>query len=203
LAVTQRIPDAIYELASIPRSVSTLMLSKPPVAGDPYASGIEATLVGLELPSPTGAWPASYDDPAITWRDHDSDGNPGITALAPTSGRSTSCNLDYGGLPIPASGAIAERLYVGSRLLASLDGTIVDCDTIRGNASGPASGGMPQLQGHVAGCVKTDGSACTTAEIKSIDDGLAGAQRVVGARFTMVRVPDSTSCAGVRARDFP
>ena len=123
--------------------------------------------------------------------------------MAPTSGRSTSCNLDYGGLPIPSSGQIAERLYVGSRVLASLDGTIVDCDTIRGDAGGPASGGMPQLQGHVAGCVKTGGANCSAAEVASIDDSLADGQRVVGARFTMVRVPDNTSCAQVRARDFP
>jgi hypothetical protein len=201
-AVTQQIPDSSYDVSTMPRTASTLTLSKAPVAGDPFVSGIEATLVGLELATPNAPWPASYNDPAITWRDHDNDGQPGVTSVIPTTGRSAQCNLPYGGLPIPSDGELASRVYAGSRSLASLSGTIVDCDTIRGDFRGPGNG-VPQLEGHVVGCLKTDGSACTTAETASIDDGVASGQRVLGARFTLVRVPDGTSCTQLRALDFP
>jgi hypothetical protein len=202
-AVTQQIPDSTYESTSMPRTTSTLTLSKAPVAGDPFVGGIEATLLGLQLSPPDAAWPASYNDPAITWRDHDGDGQQGVTAIIPTTGRSTSCNLPYAGLPIPSNGELASRVYAGSRSLASLSGTIVDCDTIRGDVRGPSSSTVPLLQGHVAGCQKVNGQACTAAETASIDSGVANGQRVLAARFTLVRVPDATSCTQVRALNFP
>jgi hypothetical protein len=202
LAVTQKIPDSTYEVSTMPRTASTLTLSKAPVAGDPYVGDTEANLIGLSLANPTGAWPASYTDPAITWRDDDSDGHPGVTALIPTTGNSASCNLPYGGLPIPSDGDTANQVYAGSRSLGNLNGTIIDCDTMRGDIQGP-SNGAPQLDGHVTGCVKVDGTACTAAEVDSIDSGLAGAQRVLAARFTLVRVADTTSCTQLRALNFP
>jgi hypothetical protein len=110
--------------------------------------------------------------------------------------------LNYGGLPIPSSGDLANRVYAGSRALANLDGTLLDCDTIRGDFKGPA-GGLPQLNGHVAGCMKTNGRPCSAEETASIDEGVANGQRVVGARFTLMRVPDTTTCAQARALDFP
>lgn len=41
--------------------------------------------------------------------------------------------------------------------------------------------------------VNTDGRPCTAAETASLDEGVAGGQRVVRSRFTMVRAPDDTS----------
>jgi hypothetical protein len=202
IAVTQHIPDAVYDLPGVPRTSSTTTLSKAPVAGDAYAGALEAALLGLELPTPTAAWPATYNDPAITWRDHDGDGQPGVTAIIPTTGRSARCQLNYGALPIPSSGNSAQRVYAGSRALARLAGTIIDCDTIRGDYKGPTTD-VPQLNGHVTGCLRTDGNACTPEETASIDQGVSGAQRVVHTRFTMVRVDDNTSCADVRAISFP
>jgi hypothetical protein len=187
----------------MPRTNSSLTLDRAPVAGDEFDSGIEYSLVGVSLANPTGAWPASGTSTQLTWVDHDGDGQPGLTSVIPTSGRSTTCNLPYGGLPIPATNALATRVYTGSRALASLDGTLVDCDTIAGEYTGPAAGGTPQLQGHVIGCLKENGAACTAAETQSLDEGAADAQRITGARFTMIRVPDDTTCAQARALDFP
>jgi hypothetical protein len=201
-AFTQQIPNAIYELASMPRTSFTFTLPKAPVAGDAYVGGSEATLLGLELPNPAGPWPASYTDASITWRDPDGDGQRGVTSIIPQTGNSTRCRLPYSGLPIPASGQLAARVYSGTRSLTRLNGTLVDCNTITGSVSGP-NGGTPQIQGHVIGCLKTDDSACTAAETQSLDEGAASAQRVVSTRFTMIRVPTGTNCAQLRALDFP
>jgi hypothetical protein len=201
-AVTQIIPDATYDAPGMPRTVSSWTLANAPTAGAAFVGGIEASLLGLSLTQPTGPWPDTYTDSAITWRDHDGDGHPGVTSVIPTTGRSTKCNLPYGGLPIPSDGELADRVYAGSRAISSLDGTIIDCDTIRGDLRGPQSQ-VPQLDAHVTGCQRVNGQACTAAEVASIDDGVADGQRVLRARFTLVRVPDSTTCAQLRALEFP
>ena len=120
-----------------------------------------------------------------------------------TTGRSTACNMPYAGLPIPSSGLVAKEVYTGSRSLGVINGTIVDCDTMRGALTGPG-GGQPVLQGHVSGRLRTDNQPCTAAETESLDAGGNGAaQQILAGRFTMVRVADNVTCAQVRALDFP
>jgi hypothetical protein len=201
-ALTQNVPANIWGTSGMPVTKSSLTLSAAPKQGDPFVGPLEVTLLGLDLANPSGAWPASYDDAAITWLDHDGDGHPGVTANIVTSGRSSACNLPYAALPIPATGELATQVFTGSRSLANLSGTIVDCDTIRGEFKGPRSG-LPALDGHVAGCVKDSGSLCTPEETASLDASAASAQRLLASRFVMVRVPDATSCSQVRALDFP
>src|SRR5262252_1819041 len=82
--------------------------------GAPFVGKLETSLLGLDLADPSGPWPSSYDDPAITWTDPDADGNPGITVFMQTSGTSASCNQPYSGLPIPSSGALATQVYTGT-----------------------------------------------------------------------------------------
>jgi hypothetical protein len=202
-AFTQQVSNATWEVATMPRTSTSFTLPNTPDPGEAFVGTIEPTLLGLELANPQATWPTSYTDPAITWRDQDGDGQPGVTSVVPTTGTSSSCRLPYAALPIPSSGELVTRAYTGSRSLASLSGTIgTDCNTISGNLTGPASG-PPRLEGHVVGCLKSTGSACTAAETASLDAGTANAQRITGARFTMVRVPDATTCSQVRATSFP
>jgi hypothetical protein len=202
-AITQRVPPATYALASMPRFASTLTLAEPAAAGGRFLSALESYSIGLELSPADRAWPTAHDDPAITWRDQDADGQPGVTALIPLEGQSSRCSLPFGGLPILSSLEFASRVYMGTRSLASLDGTIVDCDLIRGTLLG-AGGGLPRLEGHVAGCLKADGQPCSAEETESLDESVAGAERrVIAARFTLVRVAEASSCEQVRALDFP
>jgi hypothetical protein len=186
----------------MPRAHATLTLPNSPDPGEAFVGPLEVTLVGLGLTNPQATWPTSYNDPSITWRDDDGDGQPGITSFIPTTGRSSTCNLPYAALPIPSSGALATRIYGGNRSIANLSGTIVDCDTIRGNLLGPKAN-LPQFDGHVIGCAKSDGSICTPAEITSLDSGGTGAEHISAARFSLVRVADTTTCAQVRALTFP
>jgi hypothetical protein len=203
-AYTQTLPDSIWELSSMPHSFSTFSLPNLPDPGDPYVTPTVAVLAGLDLANPSGPWPGAYTDAAITWRDHDSDGELGVTSFVTIGGQSSICGgLTYAALPIPSSGATADRVYTGSRTLGGLDGVIESCDIIRGDQTGP-SNGLPRLDGRIVGCRKTPGgAACTTAETASLDDGADSAQRVLAGRFVMVRAANNLTCQGARDFDYP
>jgi hypothetical protein len=126
------------------------------------------------------------------------------------TGTSSVCNRAYKNLPISPSVHVSE-IYSGSRTLAYVNGTILDCDTIKGDYSGPYSfmrdsvqyNNVPQSQGLVFGC-KTDvmsNRLCTDAETKSLYD--SSNQLVTSSKFTLVRVADNITCAQVRAMTFP
>jgi hypothetical protein len=201
-AFTQTVPFSVFELSSMPRSSTTVSFSKAPVAGDPFVAPVGASLLGLSLTDPMGPWPTSYTDPSITWLDPDADGHLGMTSFIPTTGTSAACNLPYAGLPIPSSGNLAVQVYTGSRLLSGFNGTINDCNTIHGNVTGPG-GGMPQVNGHAVGCLRSDNTPCTTDETASLDGTGSNGNRVLQSSFTIVRVAASTTCAQVRALQFP
>jgi hypothetical protein len=203
-AYTQTLPNSIWDLPSMPHSFSTFTLPNAPDPGDAYVTPIVAALAGLDLANPSGTWPSVYTDAAITWRDHDSDGQLGITSDVTTTGNSSICGgLPYAALPIPSSGALADRIYTGSRTLGGLDGTIESCDVISGDQIGP-SNGLPLLSGRIVGCRKVNnGGACTAAETASLDDGADSGQRVLAGRFVMVRAADNLTCQGARDFDYP
>jgi hypothetical protein len=199
---SQALPDSIWDLTTIPTSPINITLPNSPDPGERFLGPTEATVLGMQLADAMGPFPASYTDAAITWQDQDRDGHPGLSSLMRNTGTSTACNLPYANLPIPSDFARATTVFVGSRALANLDGTIVDCNTITGNYAGPLNG-LPQLEGHVDGCVKSDNSLCTTAETDSLDQSAAGAAIVTHAVFSMVRVADNVTCSQVRAMRFP
>ena len=124
------------------------------------------------------------------------------------------CGSDpYAYLPISASVRVTE-IYSGSRTLGYVNGTIQDCDTIKGDYSGPYTytkgantyTNMPQSEGHVVGCLTnqpaTNGGVCSTQQIADLDNGGAGKQQVTRSKFTLLRVDEDTTCAQVRAMDF-
>ncbi len=203
-AYTSTIPDSVWGSATMPVATVNFTLNDPD-PGDPFVTPSEVSLLGLDLTSPAGTWPAAWNSAGLTWRDHDNDGAPGFTSLAPVGGMSATCGYPYAGVPIPSNptGARATRVYTGSRTISNLDGTLVDCNTITGQAEGPDAG-SPLAQGRVRGCAYANGTACSTAEFESLDaEASTGGQRVLDSRFTMVRVPDNVTCAQVRALSFP
>jgi hypothetical protein len=195
-AFTQRVPESLWSSDGVQHTISSLTLPAASVAGNAYVGPVEATLLGAALADPLGAWPASYQ--ALASSDDDADGQPGVSSIIPTTGRSPACDLPYAPLPIPINFELTDSVYAATRSLASLNGTIVDCDTVAGALAGPA-GGLPQVDGHVLGCHKTDGSSCTPAETESLDSNTANAQRMRAARFRLVRVPADITCTEVRA----
>lgn len=163
----------------------------------------EAALFGVILADPLGPWPTSHTDPALSWVDHDGDGNIGVTSYLVLEGDSAVCEMPYAGLPIPETGDRAAEVYLASRSIARLQGEIESCDLVRGSMAGPDDG-RPLLQGRVAGCTRTDGGACTDAEVDSLDlEAGNAAQRILDSRFTIVRVSDDITCDEVRNMAFP
>jgi hypothetical protein len=205
-AYQQSIPNSIWQGPNMPVFHSTVTLgSTHPL--DPFVGAAEVSLLGLDLAQPAGSWPASPTDPRITWVDHDNDGLLAVTSFVRNTGTSAACGGDpYAYVPNPTGSGMAIRTaYVGSRGLATYSGTLLDCNTIDGTLTGPGAGGMPQLNGHVRGCLLADNSACPANVVTALDNqAQTASQRTVGTRFTMVRVGSSTiTCTTVRAMTFP
>jgi len=89
-AYSQFLPVQIWELPSMPKSIASVKLAKS-WPGGAFETPSVASVRGLALADPMGAWPGSYHDIAgapgfdgssvnkAMWLDHDADGFPGIT----------------------------------------------------------------------------------------------------------------------------
>lgn len=203
-AFSQILPNTIWQGPNMPVGVSSMPLTDPD-PGEAFVTPLTAMLGGIKFTPPEaalGPWPsfASTD-----FEDHDSDGNDGMTQQMKT-GTSTVCGQNYANLPDPIDPFTQpriDRIYVASRLLSSYSGTITSCDRIEGNVAGPASG-KPQVNGHVAGCRKVGGAACSAAVATNLDtNGQTVSQQITAARFTMIR--DTTpglNCDQVRLKNY-
>src|SRR5262249_45918372 len=88
-AYTQFIPAPIYDNNKIAPSTVSFTLPKP-LQGSTYTEPQSATLIGISLNDPLGAWPASSDNVGAganqtngaTWVDVEGDGSDGITSYA-------------------------------------------------------------------------------------------------------------------------
>jgi hypothetical protein len=206
-AFSQQIPNSIWEGPKMPifQSTVTLGSTRP---NDTFVGANEVALLGLNLTNPTGAWPTSANDAAFTWIDHDNDGPLGVTSTVVHTGTSTKCGtppppFDY--LPDPSGGTkTIGTVYIGSRVQGTYDGTILSCNTIAGDMTGPGSSNMPLVDGRVKGCLYSDGTPCSGTTIASLDSqATSSPQRIVNAQFTMVRVAAGINCTQVRATAFP
>jgi len=222
-AFGQYVPDATWDAAEMPTFTSVMDVPDPD-PDDDFVGPLEAALLGLELDDPLGDWPMANDDTAITWFDHDGDDanfsaapdltpKPlGVTTVIRTTGHSTVCDQDYGGVPIPPSGANrASYIMTGERSIANLEGKLVSCDVMGGKLGGPDTcrgedntDDVPCFNGRLRNCVRTTGAACSSGEVSAFDDTLNDpGTRVLASRFVMERVDDDITCAEVRAHMFP
>jgi hypothetical protein len=149
-----------------------------------------AALLGFTMADPaTAAWPASYTGISMT-TDPDGDTNPGMTATP----RSSS---GYVLPPTSALGALgvgsrADQLYLVIRNVVSTMLTRSSCE----DASGTAT--VMHFDNHVIGCHVSGGGACSSTEVKFIDDNRT-IYSVTSATITTKIVADGASCADVRA----
>jgi hypothetical protein len=203
-AYGQYIPDSVYELP-LPATAGSYTVSSP-VPGGAVEGNLESALVGLDVSDPFGAWPPAHDSPDITWLDPDEDGNDGVTSLVRGSGYSSACRYYYAYLPIPTGSIVpprAREIYLGSRALGAVDGSIISCDEVRGTVLG-AMGDKPLFNGRISGCETTAGSECSSSETDALDaEAGTSAQEIIDSRFVMVRVADDVTCSDVRAMEFP
>jgi hypothetical protein len=177
--VLPEIPNAAWDSADMPKFAGTATKSS---STQTIESGI--ALVGLTLPTPTVAWPSAT---SITGADHDGDKMPGITAVAKDGG---------GYSPPPTSLAqthVADKLYLATRNVMTMTASVPGCpETITGTAN------VTKFENHVIGCHVKGGGECTSSEASFVDDNRT-VYKVGSATFTSKLVPDTATCADVRA----
>jgi hypothetical protein len=188
------IPNTVWDQPSMPKFHTEGTLQGFNVGSHVQTSPTIA-LVGATMANPTGPWPASYLDPSIVKVDADGDGKPGFTAV-PRMG---------GGFGAPPTGIFqpgADHLYLVSRNIIALDGTITACDTISGTAN------VTAFDNHVVGCRTTASGNpdCTVGTNGQADNSQTGfldmgrtLYTVTSSTFTAKKVPDTATCADVRA----
>jgi hypothetical protein len=161
------------------------------------------------------------------WVDHDNDGALGVTSYVVPPGGTDSLSVtppkSYGAnsdvCPRLRSGTQqyawvpdttlhrTKRLYTASRVISQFSGSITSCDRIDGNAIGPKNGQMQSdsrigggimcRSGSSVGCSNT---ACSDAVLDQYD--VDPTQEIISSTFVMKRIPNSSTCAYVRALDY-
>ncbi|HMA94225.1 MAG TPA: hypothetical protein VKP30_16150, partial [Polyangiaceae bacterium] len=178
------LPDAVWDAPS---------MGTADCAGKQSGSGISShveygwtALIGVTLSDAHGAWPAS--GAGLKTDDADGDGNPGITSVPKNGGGYV---LPPTGLGILGSAPTADKVYVVNRNIISLSGTRSSCDEHAGTASFPA------FDNHVVGC-HTKNGACSASQVDFCDQNRP-LYKINSATYSARRVPESTTCAEVRA----
>jgi hypothetical protein len=167
------------------------------------------------------------------WLDHDNDGAVGITTfVVPPGGvradgtppdppqdfgaNSQVCPRSEGGprtpyayLPAVPEGLSftpvrIKRFSAGTRVISAYSGSIVSCNELSGNVTGPASGNRMQVDGRVGSCIRTNGSgegACPASAVDFLDEQ-PQTQEIVSATFTAKRLAAGASCRDVISLNY-
>jgi hypothetical protein len=195
-----RFPNSLFDMGKIPETDFTFTadITKSPVTftTNPFAIVIGASLADAT----TAAWPTVS---AMTLRDDDNDGNPGIT-VTPVTGN---------GYYLPPANLItgdsAKLVYIATRTVSSLSGRIVDCNHIEADVTIQTVNGKPGIDSTVVGCLRTGNASqgvqpgpCAPDEAAFIDGARPQFTPKGPGKMTIVRVAESATCADVRGR-FP
>jgi hypothetical protein len=86
------------------------------------------------------------------------------------------------------------------RAISELDGTIVSCNDISGNITGPDNGHV-HFDIRIGNCVRSDDMACSASMLDFLDANQAP-NAVSSHTFSMKRVADNITCEQVRALSF-
>jgi hypothetical protein len=179
------VPDAVFDrgagLPSLPAS-GTLSDSFP---GASFVLARTAILKGATLSDPVnGAWPSAN---AITARDSDGDGKPGVTMPYKTTGTYFYPPADNLGVMRAQAGYIATRVVFG------LNGVLDSCNSSSGSVSAQA------VEARSLGCrIVPDLRDCLAGEADHLDENTPRYQ-VGRATYTLHRVAENASCANVRS----
>jgi hypothetical protein len=144
-------------------------------------------LVGLTMPDPMAAWPASYT--GIMGVDAEMDGKPGITGNAR---KDTVYVYPPTAVGLGGSAPAADKVYIASRTVVQLTGKTTTCEEQVGTATAKF------FDNHIIGCHVFNGAECTPDQAKFIDDSRT--VYVPGAgTFAAKKLADNATCADVRA----
>jgi hypothetical protein len=183
-----RFPAAVFDAPSMPSFNLSITLSGT-AAGATFTAPSAAALFGATLANPvTDAWPNIN---GVVAADADGDGKPGISGDAATGD-------GFKNLPLnPGRTARANRVYAAFRqVLTGASGTVKSCTRAEATAT------VTQLNEHVLGCRREDGTDCAASEFKLLDSLAPVFVPTDKANITTVKIADAASCADVRALNF-
>jgi hypothetical protein len=180
------IPQAVWDSPAAPKFSTTGTLDGWN-AGSTLTTAPTIALIGLTMPDPQGAWPASYT--MVTSVDADMDGNPGITGIPKTGAGYVQTPVST---PILGIGARADKLYLASRTGVALNGKLTSCTEQSGLAT------ISFFDSHVLGCHVSGGTECTAAQVDFVDTNQTKYTMMSGT-FTSKILPDTATCADARA----
>jgi hypothetical protein len=96
------------------------------------------------------------------------------------------------GLGFLGSAPSADKLYLSSRTVVSLDGKLTSCADVAGTAK------IAFFDSHVVGCHVKNGGDCTPSQIDFVDQSRT-LYKITGATFTAKKIADDATCADARA----
>jgi hypothetical protein len=180
------IPDQVWDSPAMPKFHSQGTLSSWSIGG---AADLEPTvaLVGVTMSNPMGPWPtAAQINMQMSAVDADGDMKPGFTA---TSRNDTP----YTYPPTAAlGGAKADMLYLATRTVIVLHGSLTTCEDLSGTAN------VTMFDNHVVGCHVQNGGDCNPTQADFVDSSRT-IYTPTGATFTAKKLADGATCAAVRA----
>lgn len=181
------LPNSLFDGNFLPSSNATVTLgSSSP--GATFSMPATAFLMGTTMSNAvTASWPSAAS--GLTQLDMDGDGKSGVT-------------LDYlssGGYNEPRTSASlfgfnrADKPYIASRLVFSLNGSLSSCTQSSGSAT------VSFIDTRIFGC-KLSGSSsdCSGSESNFLDQNCV-IYSLGSSTYTMVKVTDGANCAAVRA----
>jgi hypothetical protein len=179
------VPEAMFDRgAGLPSLAATGTLSDS-VPGASFMLGRTAIVMGAALSDPiNGGWPSAD---AITSRDSDADGKPGVTMSYKTSG-------SYIAPPADSLGVMrAQAGYIATRVVFGLSGVLDSCNGSAGSVSAQT------IDARSLGCrILPDLRDCLSLEADHLDENTPRYQ-VAQATYSLHRVADSATCANVRS----
>ena len=185
--VSIEIPFAAWDAPSIPvfDQKGTFGGWNP---GDAVDMEYVTALVGLTMTDPFNApWPATYN--TIMGQDAEGDGKLGITGVPKTGNGYVNPPTSLG---VFGSAPAADRVYIASRNVLALKGTRTSCDDQAGMVN------VKFFDNHVIGCHNTLNAECDANQVKFVDDSRT-VYMPAGASFVAKKVPDTSTCAEIRA----
>jgi hypothetical protein len=158
-----------------------------------YDSDPAAIAFGVSLDNPLGyPWPPL---PQLVPADDDFDGSPGVTTPV-EKGAGFADPL----VEITPPLARASTMYVASRAIVVMHGSVLACNEISGTLEIATIDGAPALNGAIIGCRLSDSDqACNPAQVEFVNTNAPHARPGASGAFTQLRAPDGTTCAEVRA----
>ena len=185
-----RFPTASFDKGKVPATTLNGTLSGT-TAGSTFSTPNTALLLGLSMNNAaTATWPGNAG--GITSRDDDADTNPAFTTNAATG-------AGYANFPLSITkSARADRLYVATRTVAALNGSLTSCSRIDGSVKFAVLGGTPAINSHILGCSKVGGGSCTSGQAGFVDSNSPAFSPGAGSKMISVKLSANATCADVR-----